>query len=148
MAKTLLITTLIVSMVCFLSCKEDADDPIAATPPDDVIRLTKDDSVKANAHLVRDAAEAFAAANGGVYARDVHESLPDGRNLIDFLPDGQMLLNPYTYLKDSPEPHLGWEPGDVGYTYFRGVSPFGYQINGVGADYENIIVLLLDPLDP
>jgi len=148
MFRTLLITTAIIAMVCYIGCKDNAGAPISVTSPDDVTPLTKDDSVIANAYLVRDAAKAWARENGGDYARDLFEELPDGRNLIDFLPDGAMLMNPYEGVKSNPVPHFGAWPGEVGYTYYRGVSPYGYQITGIGPVSGEVIVRLeLDPRD-
>ncbi len=148
MIKTLLITMAIVSMVCFMSCKDNSGDPISVEPPIDETPLTKDDSVMANAYLVRGAAETWAALNGGVYARDTREELPDGRSIEDLLPNGELLMNPYTQQRDSPTPFSAYRVGYVGYEVFRSASPYGYRVNGVGSEMAtNIILLYVDPYE-
>ena len=135
-------------MVCFVSCKDNSGDPISVEPPIDETPLTKDDSVMANAYLVRDAAETWAALNGGVYARDTREELADGRSIEDLLPNGELLMNPYTHVRDCPAPFSAYRVGEVGYDFFRAVSPYGYKINGVGAELgTDIIVLYVDPYE-
>jgi len=149
MFKTLLITIAIVSMVSYLGCKDPGGTPISVTPPADETPLTKDDSVMANAHLVRDAAEAWAALSGGNYPRDTREELPDGRTLVSFLPNGELLVNPYTSQRTSPLSAMGVNPGQVGYDNLVSGPPYGYKINGVGSEAGvNIIMLHLDPNEP
>jgi len=149
MFKTLLVTTAIVSLVCSMGCRENTGDPIAVTPPSDETPLTKDDSVKANAYLIRDAADAYAAANNGYYPNYVDHELPDGRTLIDFLPDGVYLRNPYTGESDSPSHSYAYWPGEVSYSSFTGQTTRGYFIQGIGEEAgEAIVTLQLDPRNP
>jgi hypothetical protein len=114
------------------------------------IPLTKDDSVMANAYLVRDAAHAYAAANNGNYPRNPTEPIPDpdGRTLIDFLPGGTYVMNPYTYTANSPTGANAVGVGSIGYVSFRAAPPRGYRITGVGAERGVYIIdLSLDPDD-
>ena len=122
-----------VSMVCYVGCK-DASDPISVLPPIDETPLTKDDSVIVNVYLVRDAAEAFAAANNGVYPFDLRSETPDGRRLMHFLPGEQQLVNPYTYVRNIPFGHDVSYPGQVGIRVYTGTPPYGYHITGVGPE--------------
>jgi len=140
MSRTLLITMAMVAMVCYVGCKGSGDDPISVSPPE--APLTKEDSIIADCYLVRDAAEAYAAANNGIYATDPwHSTLPDGRILIDFLPDGKLLVNLYNGGRYLPIPGHPGGPGEIGYTGRTSVEPYGYVIRGVGADYSVIIEL-------
>ena len=148
MNRILLIVALVLAL-CYTGCREDSDSPISP-PPDTVNLMTKDDSVIANAYIVRDAAEAFAAANNGMYAEEpwTEETL-DGRTLIDFLPEGKPLLNPYNGLRMDPIPGGASAAGQVGYRAFRSIEPHGYIIDAIGGNgYEYLIVLSWDPLEP
>ena len=145
----ILLTIGLVLALCHTGCREDSDTLIAP-PPDTVTLMTKDDSVVANAYIVRDAAEAFAAANNGMYAEEpwTEETL-DGRTLIDFLPEGKLLVNPYTGLRSEPTPWGAAGAGQVGYRAFRSIEPHGYIIDAIGGNgYEYLIVLSWDPLEP
>ena len=143
-----MITMALVAMVCYLGCQESGD-PISIEPPDHAPALTKDDSVMANAYLVRDAAEAYAAANGGNYSMNLGDPLPDGRTLIDFLPEGKLLLNPYTGVASSPGDYAASTPGQVGYIAYLSDPPYGYQITAVGADgSEYLAMIVVNPNEP
>jgi len=114
-------------------------------PPDDGTPLTKEDSVVANCYIVRDAAEAYAAANNGVYATDPWgDALPDGRTLVDFLPGGRLLMNPFNGLRNLPVPGHASLPGETSYTGRTSVEPYGYVIRGVGEDHDVILALHTD----
>ena len=143
------LTTALVLALCFTGCSDDSSTPI--TPdPDTLTLMTKDDSVIANAYIVRDAAEAFATANNGVYARDPwYEETMDGRTLIDFLPEGKLLVNPYFGTRMDPMDGLAAAPGQVGYRRYTSIEPYGYTIDAVGADgATRLIVLYKDPREP
>jgi hypothetical protein len=143
-----LLTTLLVLALCYAGCSEDSDTPIS--PPQDTVTLyTKDDTVIANAYIVRDAAEAFAAANNGLYPRLTTEKTLDGQTLIDLLPEGKLLLNPYWGVMDSPMDGFSEVPGQVGYIIYSSIEPYGYKIDAVGADgVTRLIVLDKDPREP
>jgi hypothetical protein len=146
-----LITLALVSALCFTGCSDDSSTPI--TPdPDTLTLMTKDDSVIANAYLVRDAAEAYAAANNGLYPRLTSEKTLDGQTLIDFLPDSEYLANPYDGLLDSPVDGTAARGGQVGYVSLDrdgdGV-PDGYTIDALGENGDDyLIVIVKGPLEP
>ena len=143
-----LVTIGLVLALCYTGCREDSDTPIAP-PPDTVTQMTKDDSVVANAYIVRDAAEAFAAANNGVYSTFVTlDETTDGRILIDFLPEGKPLVNPYSGLRTEPTPGEAVQRGGVGYRWYSVIEPYGYVITGIDGEYEQLIVIFKDPHAP
>jgi hypothetical protein len=143
MFRPILLTIAIVSMVCYLGCKDPTGNPISVTPPGDgEIPLTKDDSVVVNCYLLRDAIELFAVANGGEYPGDVLLSeTPDGRTALDFLPDGERLVNPFTGLRTEPQPALAANLGQTGYMWVR---PGHYVINGMGSTYPDDLIILTE----
>ena len=137
-------------MVSFIGCRDNTGDPIAAPPPVDETPLTKDDSVLAHAYLVRDAAEEYKAA-AGFLAKNTYTPISDSdsRTLVDFLPSGELLINPYSGGGDTPLPHEAWLPGEVSYIAFGGSPPRGYLITGIGAEEgEPIVEILYDPANP
>ena len=83
--------------------------------PVDVRYLT--DVTVANALLVRDAALRFAAANGGVFPTDVAgDTDPNGKYLMDYLPGGELLINPADAVQSNPMDGVGLAiGGGVGY---------------------------------
>ena len=143
-----LLTTALVMALCYTGCSDDSSTPIIPDP-DTLTLMTKDDSVIANAYIVRDAAEAFAAANNGLYPRLTTEKTLDGQTLIDLLPDGKYLVNPYVGFMDSPRDGFAAYPGQVGYMQYASIEPYGYTIDAVGADgATRLIVLYKDPREP
>ena len=147
MYRILLIIALVMAL-CYTGCSEDSDTPIA--PPQDTVTLyTKDDTVIANAYIVRDAVEAFAAANNGVYPQLTKSETLDGQTLIDLLPEGKLLLNPYTGIIDSPTDGSAVVAGQVGYTLFYSIEPYGYTIDALGENgHDFLIVIVKDPREP
>jgi hypothetical protein len=150
MYRILLILALVM-VLCYTGCSEDSDTPIA--PPQDTVTLyTKDDTVIAHVYIVRDAVEAFAAANNGVYPHLTTWEGVDGQTLIDLLPDGKYLVNPYWGVMDSPMDGSSAMAGQVGYMA-RDVdadgAPDGYVIDALGADGATILITLYyDPREP
>ena len=60
--------------------------------------MLRDDRVIENCLTVQVAVEAFAAENGGVYPLNMIDETPLGNTMKDFLPDGILLINPYSRL--------------------------------------------------
>lgn len=109
-----------------------------------------EDSVVANCYLVRDAAEEFAAVNDGVYPQDVDvDTTPSGNTLVDLLPGGTYLENPFTGAPSEPVNREAGATGETGYQPIIGVHPVhgpgvcvGYSITGVGGvPGEHILVI-------
>ena len=118
-----------------------AEDPTGGLSQAD---LEKEQIVLENAALVRAAADAFAAETGGRYPADVDsDTTPSGKTLIDLLPDGALLLNPFERQRLEPRNGLAQSRGAIGYEQVEAV-PGSMQMNAWGA-YEQI--LYVDNLD-
>ncbi|MBU8922682.1 MAG: hypothetical protein KOO63_12760 [Bacteroidales bacterium] len=110
------------------------------------IRNQEDAEVIANCHIIRFAAEAFAAENGGVYPASAADMTPGGNRLTDFLSGGMLLVNPYTSRRTEPSVWGGsaCNPGESGYqaAVIDGINA-GYCITGVGEWLGTTIVTLV-----
>ncbi len=135
--KTLLLFILLPLLV-ISSCLEDKSPVIPATP------LSPEEAqVIANCYLVQQAVEAFAAENGGVYPDNVDvDATPSGQSVIDLLPGGLELENPFTNAFTEPVNSAALMPGATGYVPDRqgGTVNDSYQITGYGA--ESLIITL------
>ena len=95
-----------------------------------------DSVVVSYCHLVQEAAENFAADNNGIYAGGLADANSAGNTLIDYLPDGRLLRNPYTGAETEPVGAAAGTPGQVGYVVVvdhTGTNS-GYTITGWGRD--------------
>ena len=96
--------------------------------------------IRRNAHVVRLAAEDFAVQNNAVYATNLADQTLFGNlTIIGLLPGGNLLINPFLSIADSP---VGGAPGagQVGY----GPNPLvpagqGYRVQGADR-HGNVIV--------
>jgi hypothetical protein len=84
-----------------------------------------DSLVIENCHIVADAADAYA---------DQHGSYPDRTDdLMYLLPNGELLVNPYTMVATEPWDGAAMIQGQTGYTPFAdGPVNVGYTITGYG----------------
>lgn len=134
MRKSILI--LLLAPVALFGCSDDENVVVNKVSPEDL--------VIANSHAVQDAVEAFAAENNGEYpTNDSHRSLA-GNNLIDLLPSGTRLQNPFTGEEAEPSSPHALYPGTIGYrpsmdwdSQGRPFAP-GYFITGFGESTEII----------
>ena len=106
----------------------------------------KEAAVRSNAHTTQLAAEDFSVQNQGVYALNTGDVLPSGMTLIDLLPGGNLLANPFTRVATSPmDGTAAGTPGEVGYTMADpngdGV-PDGYTIDGANEDGSQLVIVL------
>jgi type IV pilus assembly protein PilA len=103
----------------------------------------KEASTKSNCHTVQLAAEDFAVQNDGVYAANTGDALPNGDTVIDLLPGGALLENPFTRADSEPIDGAAATAGQTGYIVVDdngdGVND-GYAITGYG---EHEVVLTL-----
>ncbi|MBD3180450.1 MAG: prepilin-type N-terminal cleavage/methylation domain-containing protein [Candidatus Latescibacteria bacterium] len=104
----------------------------------------KEASCKSNCHTLQLAAEDFAVQNDGVYAADNTTALGNGDTIVDLLPGGALMENPFT--KASTEPAV-WggpaaNPGEIGYNpiNLNGVD-VGYNITGGDKDGNVMLTL-------
>ena len=104
----------------------------------------KEGAVKANCHTVQLAAEDFAIRNEGVYSNGA-TVLPSGNTLVDLLPGGNLLTNPFT--KAATEPQLGAPAATAGEIGYQGIVQngvnVGYLIDGMGRDPAQGVVITL-----
>ena len=77
-------------------------------------RRADEAAVRANVHTVQLAAELFATRNGGYYPATTMQDMGFG-TLIDTLPHGDFLRNPFTNLYDSPIDGVAAAAGLTGY---------------------------------
>lgn len=106
----------------------------------------KEASCKSNCHTTQLAAEDFSVQNDGVYAADLADPTTTGAALtiIDLLPAGTNLPNPFTRAADQPLDGIGL--GIAGATGYLGVDSGtgtidSYTIEGYGKDLNIIITL-------
>jgi prepilin-type N-terminal cleavage/methylation domain-containing protein len=88
---------------------------------------SRDATVKSNCHTVQLAAEDFAIQNQGVYAASPADAGASGFSIIDLLPGGQPLENPWTMANTEP---ITGAANNIGQTGYRPV-----QANGVNVGY-------------
>ena len=99
--------------------------------------------VRSNVHTVQLAVELYGTRNNGFYPANVNADVGFG-SLIDALPGGVRLVNPFTDLADSPIDGAAGAMGEVGYQSHDGNGDGfteGYVLTGFGA---NALVLQLD----
>ncbi len=103
----------------------------------------KEASVKSNGHTVQLAAEDFSVQNNGVYAASLADVTPSNQTMIDLLPGGVHLENPFTKLPDQPVDGIAGAVGSTGYAPIplNGVN-IGYNITCVGKEVGTIILTL------
>ena len=97
----------------------------------------KEASTKSNCHTVQLAAEDFSVQNDGVYAADLSATAPNGDTIIDMLPGGTNLPNPFTKALDQPVDGVAAAAGATGYVAVDddGDGTWdGYSITGFGKD--------------
>lgn len=104
----------------------------------------KEARVKGNCHTVQLAAEDFAVQNEGQYAADTDtDQTPTNNTILDLLPQGALLENPFTKLTTEPlSSGAAANPGETGYVVIVGPTGTndGYTITGFG---RSTIVLTL-----
>ena len=94
----------------------------------------KEATVKSGCHTVQLAAEDFSVLSGGLYPSDVDsDTTPGGDTLIDMLPKGQALNNPFTRNDTEPINGAASQAGEIGYLpVLVGGIRVGYTISGFG----------------
>lgn len=95
-------------------------------------------AVRENCHTIRLAAEDFSVMNVGLYPVDLTDTTPDGQTLVDLLPGGNLLPNPFTTAASEPQDGPAGQPGESGYEAVLDGSglPAGYTITGFGGLFE------------
>lgn len=103
------------------------------------------DVTVANAYLVMDAARRFAADHDGVFSTDIAgDETNEDKTLQDLLPNGDLLINPFSGSKTEPQDGLTLIiPGAIGYigSDWGGGEIDFFQLEGYGCDGEPIVTL-------
>jgi type IV pilus assembly protein PilA len=104
----------------------------------------KEASVKSNCHTVQLAAEDFAVQNDGVYAANVAvDPAPNGDAIVDMLPGGVFLTNPFTKTLTEPIDGPAATSGQTGYApVVVAAVNIGYTITGCGKDGGVLVITL------
>ncbi len=99
-----------------------------------------------NCRIFQDALNSFAAQNGGQYPTDISDSNARGITVIDLLPDGLPLENPFTGLRALPVTGIPDDPGEISYlAMWCDYDVAGYLIVGAGQTTEQpFIKIMLD----
>jgi prepilin-type N-terminal cleavage/methylation domain-containing protein len=94
----------------------------------------KEANVKSNCHTVQLACEEWSVMSMGIYPTDVGTDLtPAGNRLIDMLPGGILLQNPFTRANTEPVDGVAANPGEIGYDpVVNGGIAVSYSITGAG----------------
>lgn len=110
-----------------------------------MVGRSKEAVVKSNCHTVQIAAEDFCVQNGGIYPADVSSATtPGGSTLIDLLPKGTLLINPFTKVASEPVDGAAANPGETGYIpIIQNGIPAGYNISGVGKVAGTVVLALI-----
>ena len=105
--------------------------------------------VLANSRQLQQAVEMWVALNNGVYPSDVdldRTPNPNGKTVIELLPNGVRLVNPFTGQATEPVTGTAVTPGQIGYVpHIESGNTVGYTITGFG---EAAIIVILNREDP
>ncbi len=103
----------------------------------------RETDVKRNCRIVQFAVEEFARRNQGVYPATADDLTSDGLALMDLLPGGAGLINPFTHLCSEPVFGPVSSRGQTGYRpIFSHDIPLAYVITGRGGtDHDCLCVL-------
>lgn len=106
-------------------------------------KRAKEVHVRSNCHTLRLSAEDFAVQNQGLYALNLNvDTTPLGDTLLDLLPQGAMLENPFTKAVSEPVDGAAATAGQTGYQVLLDASgsSVGYTITGFG---ESVLLVTL-----
>ena len=122
------IVIIIITVCSYYGCTEDGC-PVCSDEPS-VVELEY--MVRQNCQIVLDAIERFALDNDGGYPLSIYsDSTLSGKTLIDLLPGGTLLNNPFTGEPTEPTDGIASKPGETGYWRY---SWCAYGITGFGQD--------------
>ena len=111
--------------------------------------LEKERKVIENCLMVRYAVESWSADNGGRLPGLVTEVSPrTGSSVMEYLPQGRLLLNPLTGWGDSPCDGLPTNQGQTGYLVMYNDSAGaydGYRIEGLGGNHCTLFSIVYPP---
>lgn len=134
--RNLLFIIMICAILAILSCSEDETEcPVAVYEPS-IEELEA--RVFENCYTLRDALEEYMDNNGcgcccplNIYS-DTNEV---GLTVIDYLPGGEPMENPFTGERTEPVDTIATEPGQTGYYAKSACYPPKFYINGFGESF-------------
>ena len=127
-----LLCIILLGLAPLLPACSDEDTAIPSAPAGPTVEELEARVIE-NTYIVRDALEEFRAHNDGACPIDIYADTNDlGLTLIDLLPEGQLLENPFTGERTEPVDTIATEPGQTGYYIRHRLVPFCYYINGIG----------------
>jgi hypothetical protein len=117
-----------------------------------IIELSNTEEVRnkiiMNCYIAADAAEQFAIHNFGLYPTDNTSVDTLGLTVVDHLPGGEWLINPYTGMRTEPAVWGGSAalPGETGYNpIYAGGTIAGYNITGTDHKINFVIIICRGP---
>lgn len=118
------------------ACSEDPAELIIEPSEPTIEELEA--KVIENCFIVREAVMRFAMLNGGEYPFNVNfDTTPEGYTVIDLLPEGMLLVNPFTLCCTEPVDGTALTRGKVGCNpIVVGVSCVGFVITGVAMEMD------------
>jgi hypothetical protein len=137
--KQIIIAIFAIILVFAVGCDNET---IVENQPLEVLEMEA--IVKGNSISLLEAVEQFALDNYGEYPENVDsDTTAAGMSLIDYLPDGEKLINPFTGEKDQPVNTIPSSPGEIG--YYKYCPAYNvYYIQGYGA---NSLIIGHDNID-
>ena len=118
-------------------------DIVITNVPDSVIAFVDslENVVRENCMDVVTAASRWAGESGGGWPSTPDEVSPLGHTLIDFLPGGQLLENPYTNALTEPIRGIPHNPGETGYypVVNVGGANIGCVVSGYGCCFRTVV---------
>jgi len=88
------------------------------------VETPEEAALRVNCFLVKQAVQDFAAQNGGIYPEFVNvDRTPGGDTVVDLMPRGHLLQNPYSGALEPPANHSAAFAGQVGYARIRAQYP-------------------------
>jgi hypothetical protein len=139
--KTIIAAIIAITCAILIGCEEDTIVECQAPTAEELEAI-----VKGNSITLLEAVELFAIDKNGRYPVNADsDTTITGKVLIDYLPGGERLLNPFTGLKDQPVDSIPSSPGEISYYkyehyeyYFNIYFIKGYGTNSIIVEYDNI----------
>jgi hypothetical protein len=101
------------------------------------------------AYILQSAVEAFVEHNDGLYPGNLADVNRDGKNVVDYLPGGELLLNQFTFARSEPVDGAAATPGQVGYYVIAHCGEnVGYTIDAWGALSDLLTIQHIERYDP
>lgn len=115
------------------------EDIVITNIDDPEIHIAREQAVVDNYTALIDAINRYISNNQGIYPADADELNERGLSIVDYLPDGQLLVNPYTNERTEPSDWSAYNatiPGQITYGRYdadgNGVND-GCHVEAVGS---------------